>query len=108
MIDGEHALFVIIEQVPCGPPPYPLEHGFTGGAAYRVLAVYRPVDSRETWLLLSNDYHQLRYIALRHARRWSATPTPGTVGSTMIETPARRAPDWYDLPAAGSGHFLRM
>lgn len=98
MKDGEQALFVIIEQVPCGPPPYPLEHGFTGGAAYRVLGTYRPVDSRETWLLLSNDDNQLRYISQRHARIWSATSADKAPSSR------RGAPDSTDPP----DYFFRM
>jgi hypothetical protein len=37
MIDYERGLHVVIEQLAKGPPPFPVEHGFGAGAAYRVL-----------------------------------------------------------------------
>ena len=71
MIDYERGLYVVIEQLAKGPAPFPLEHGFGTGAAYRVLGIYNPSESGECWLILSNDDNQLWYISQRHVRTHS-------------------------------------
>jgi hypothetical protein len=40
MIDYERGLYVVIQQLPKGPSPLPLEHCFSIGIAYRVLGIY--------------------------------------------------------------------
>lgn len=71
MIDYERGLYVVIEQLAKGPAPFPLEHGFGVGTAYRVLGIYNPSESGECWLILSNDDDQLWYISQRHVRTHS-------------------------------------
>ncbi len=74
MIDYERGLYVVIHQLPKGPSPLPLEHGFGSGVAYRVLGIYNPSESGECWLILSNDDDQLWYISQRHVRTWALRP----------------------------------
>ena len=75
MIDYERGLYVVIEQLAKGPAPFPLDHGFGVGAAYRVLGIYNPSESGECWLILSNDDNQLWYISQRHVRTHSLVPS---------------------------------
>jgi hypothetical protein len=74
MIDYERGLYVVIEQLPKGPPPFPMEHGFSKGFAYRVLGIYNPSESGECWLILSNNDNQLWHISQRHVRTSSLRP----------------------------------
>ena len=74
MIDYERGLYVVVQQLERGPSPFPLEHGFSVGVAYRVLGIYNPSESGECWLILSNDDNQLWYISQRHVRTWSLCP----------------------------------
>lgn len=74
MIDFERGLYVRIVQRPAGPPPLPLEQGFSEHIAYRVLGVYNPSESGECWLILSNDRDEMWYISQRHVRTCSLQP----------------------------------
>lgn len=74
MIDYERGLYVRIVQLPTGPRPLPLEHGFSEDTAYRVLGVYNPSESGECWLILSNELNEMWYISQRHVRTWSLLP----------------------------------
>jgi hypothetical protein len=74
MIDYERGLYVIVHQLPKGPAPLPLEHGFSPGVAYRVLGIYNPSESGECWLILSNDEDQLWYVSQRHVRTHALRP----------------------------------
>lgn len=74
MIDYERGLYVRIEELPKGPHPFPLEHGFSSTVAYRVLGVYNPSESGECWLLLSNDRNEMWHISQRHVRTWRLLP----------------------------------
>jgi hypothetical protein len=74
MIDYERGLYVVIQELRKGPSPFPLEHGFSSGVAYRVLGIYNPSESGECWLILSNDDNQLWYISQRHVRTWALHP----------------------------------
>ena len=74
MIDYERGLYVVIEQLPKGPTPFPLEQGFCAEVAYRVLGIYNPSESGECWLILSNNDDQLWYISQRHVRTFSLRP----------------------------------
>lgn len=74
MIDYERGLYVVIQELAKGPSPFPLEHGFSEGIAYRVLGIYNPSESGECWLILSNDDNQLWYISQRHVRTWALRP----------------------------------
>ena len=74
MIDYERCLYVVIQELPKGPSPFPLEHGFSAGVAYRVLGIYNPSESGECWLIMSNDDDQLWYISQRHVRTWALKP----------------------------------
>lgn len=74
MIDFERGLYVRIVQRPAGPPPLPLEQGFSDQIAYRVLGVYNPSETGECWLILSNDRDEMWYISQRHVRTASLHP----------------------------------
>jgi hypothetical protein len=74
MIDYERGLYVRIQELPKGPHPLPLQHGFSQATAYRVLGIYNPSESGECWLVLSNDRDELWYIAQRHVRTWKLLP----------------------------------
>ena len=45
MIGYERGLYVVIEQLPKGPPPFPMEQGFCKCVAYRVLGICNPSES---------------------------------------------------------------
>jgi hypothetical protein len=83
MIDYERGLYVVIQQLPKGPAPLPLEHGFSAGIAYRVLGIYNPSESGECWLILSNDDDQLWYISQRHVRTWALRPDSSDLRLTI-------------------------
>lgn len=74
MIDFERALYVRIVQRQAGPPPLPLDQGFSDANAYRVLGVYNPSETGECWLILSNDRDEMWYISQRHVRTWRLQP----------------------------------
>ncbi len=70
MIDFERGLYVRIVQRSKGPPPLPLEQGFSECCAYRVLGIYNASETGECWLILSNDRDEIWYISQRHVRTW--------------------------------------
>ena len=86
MIDYERGLYVVIEQLPKGPPPYPIDHGFCAGVAYRVLGIYNPSESGECWLILSNNDNQLWYISQRHVRTFALRPESTAMRMALAPT----------------------
>lgn len=74
MIDFERGLYVRIVQRQAGPPPLPLDQGFSDQVAYRVLGIYNPSETGECWLILSNDRDEMWYISQRHVRTWRLQP----------------------------------
>lgn len=79
MIDYERGLYVYIVQRHKGPPPMPLEQGFSERIAYRVLGIYNPSETGECWLILSNDRDEMWYISQRHVRTWRLYPESSTL-----------------------------
>ena len=71
MLDFETEASCRIQQMERGPHPHPLEHGFTEGTAYRVVAIYNPSESGGCWLVMLNDRDELWYISQRHVRTYA-------------------------------------
>lgn len=74
MIDFERGLYVRIVQRAAGPPPLPLEQGFSEHVAYRVIGIYNPSETGECWLILSNERDEMWYISQRHVRTCYVQP----------------------------------
>lgn len=89
MTDYERGLYVRIVELPKGPHPLPLEHGFSENTAYRVLGIYNASESGECWLILSNDLNEMWYISQRHARTWSLLPEERRFRMALPEAVAR-------------------
>lgn len=64
----EKGLYLKVQEVKNGPSPLPLQSGFSGNTAYRALGCVNPVESDETWYILSNDRDEIMCICSRHLR----------------------------------------
>ncbi len=92
MIDYERGLYVRIQELSKGPPPYPSDHGFDANTAYRVLGIYNPSESGECWLIMSNNSDELWYISQRHVRTLAQRADIRTLREPVELFGAARAP----------------
>jgi hypothetical protein len=51
------------------PQPHPIEHGrFDPAYVYKVLGIYNPSETGESYLILSNTHREIWFISNRHLR----------------------------------------
>lgn len=64
----EQGLYVRIHELANGPRPLPLQSGFSGDTAYRVLGCFNPSETSDAYYILANDRDEIWFICNRHVR----------------------------------------
>ena len=68
MLTLESGMYLRVEELPNGPPPFPLRSGFNDATAYRALGLYNPSETSDAYFILSNDRDEVWFIRNRHLR----------------------------------------
>lgn len=74
MLSLESALYVRVQELPQGPSPLPLNHGFNTATAYRALGMFNPSETSDAYFILSNDRNETWFICNRHLRTVALAP----------------------------------
>ncbi|RWR01872.1 hypothetical protein ED28_09530 [[Pantoea] beijingensis] len=69
----EQGLYLKVNQLENGPRPLPLQSGFNGETAYRVLGCFNPSETSDAYYILSNDRDEIWFICNRHLRTVALT-----------------------------------
>jgi hypothetical protein len=100
MLWFEPGHYVRVKELADGPLPRPLESGFNTQIAYRVLGVYSPSETSETFLIMSNDRDEIWHISNRHVRL-----CPFARGRVALHLPLEEALEAG--PKTGPKSFIR-
>jgi len=73
-ISFSDGLFMVVNQCPKAPGPFPLNSGFSDEHAYRVLGIYNPSETSEAYFILSNDKDEIWFVSNRHLRFYDLQP----------------------------------
>lgn len=97
MLVIENGLYLRIQQLQDGPPPWPLKSGFNMHTAYRALGMFNPSETSDAYYIFSNDRDEVWFICNRHLRvvgllpAQSATRLPLDTAASLVSQSSGQA-----------------